>query len=115
MEIVEKVLVGKVNTQIVSKIKSCGGTSIGLSGKDQQLFKVGCDYCLDPEELISPILSQSAFNPGLGTLIEEIILEESTTQRWLQLHQQTKIVVPLTFFPPVQYQTQGFHDQQYPS
>ena len=47
---------------------------------DQQLFKVGCDYCLDPEELISPILSQSAFNPGLGTLIEEIILEESTTQ-----------------------------------
>ena len=40
MEIVEKVLVGKVNKQIVSKIKSCGGTSIGLSGKDQQLFKV---------------------------------------------------------------------------
>ena len=24
---------------------------------DQQLFKVGCDYCLDPEELIAPILS----------------------------------------------------------
>ena len=47
---------------------------------DQQLFKVGCDYCLDPEELIAPILSQSALNPGLGTLIEEIILEESTTQ-----------------------------------
>ena len=47
---------------------------------DQQLFKVGCDYCLDPEELISPILSQYALNPGLGTLIEEIILEESTTQ-----------------------------------
>ena len=47
---------------------------------DQQLFKVGCYYCLDPEELISPILSQSALNPGLGTLIEEIILEESTTQ-----------------------------------
>ena len=40
MEIVEKVLVGKVNKQIVSKIKSCGGTSIGLSGKDKQLFKV---------------------------------------------------------------------------
>jgi voltage-gated potassium channel len=47
---------------------------------DQQLFKVGCDYCLDPEELIAPILSQSALNPGLGTLIEEIILEEATTQ-----------------------------------
>ena len=47
---------------------------------DQQLFKVGCDFCLDPEELIAPILSQAALNPGLGTLIEEIILEESTTQ-----------------------------------
>ena len=47
---------------------------------DQQLFKVGCDFCLDPEEMIAPILSQSALNPGLGTLIEEIILEESTTQ-----------------------------------
>ncbi len=47
---------------------------------DQQLFKVGCDFCMDPEELIAPILSQSALNPGLGTLIEEIILEESTTQ-----------------------------------
>ncbi len=47
---------------------------------DQQLFKVGCDFCLDPEELIAPILSQSALNPGLGTLIEEIILEEPTTQ-----------------------------------
>ena len=47
---------------------------------DQQLFKVGCDFCLDPEEMIAPILSQSALNPGLGTLIEEIILEESSTQ-----------------------------------
>ena len=43
---------------------------------DQQLFKVGCDYCLDPEELIAPILSQSALNPGLGTLIEEIIFDQ---------------------------------------
>jgi len=47
---------------------------------DQQLFKVGCDFCLEPEELIAPILSQSALNPGLGTLIEEIVSEEPTTQ-----------------------------------
>ena len=40
MEIVEKVLVGKVNKQIVSKIKSNGGVSIGLSGRDHQLLKV---------------------------------------------------------------------------
>ena len=60
---------------------------------DQQLFKVGCDYSLDPEELIAPILSQSALNPGLGTLIEEIILEESTTQSLhvRKLNQETEI------------------------
>jgi voltage-gated potassium channel len=59
---------------------------------DQQLFKVGCDYCLDPEELIAPILSQSALNPGLGTLIEEIILEESSTQSLYlhKLHQESE-------------------------
>jgi len=47
---------------------------------DQQLFKVGCDFCLEPEELIAPILSQSALNPGLGIFIEEIISQESSTQ-----------------------------------
>jgi acetylglutamate kinase len=40
MDIVEKVLAGKVNKQIVSKIKSSGGAPIGLSGKDEQLLKV---------------------------------------------------------------------------
>ena len=40
MEIVEKVLVGKVNKQIVSKIKSNGGVSVGLSGRDHELLKV---------------------------------------------------------------------------
>jgi len=47
---------------------------------DEQLFKVGCDFCLEPEELIAPILSQSALNPGLGIFIEEIISQESSTQ-----------------------------------
>ena len=47
---------------------------------DEQLFKVGCDFCLEPEELIAPILSQSALNPGLGTFIEEIISQEPSTQ-----------------------------------
>lgn len=40
MEVVEKVLVGKVNKQIVSKIKINGGKSVGLSGKDKELLKV---------------------------------------------------------------------------
>jgi len=38
MEIVKMVLVGKINTSIVSKICFHGGKGIGLSGKDSQLL-----------------------------------------------------------------------------
>ncbi|RQD79221.1 acetylglutamate kinase [Desulfonatronospira sp. MSAO_Bac3] len=34
MDVVEMVLVGKVNKEIVSLINQCGGRSVGLSGKD---------------------------------------------------------------------------------
>ena len=67
---------------------------------DQQLFKVGCDFCLDPEEMIAPILSQSALNPGLGTLIEEIILEESTTQS-LHVRQLSQSWEPLSWISTI--------------
>ena len=39
MEIVEMVLVGKINTQIVAGINECGGKAIGLSGKDGNLIE----------------------------------------------------------------------------
>ncbi|MBO8129507.1 MAG: acetylglutamate kinase [Peptococcaceae bacterium] len=39
MEIVEMVLVGKINKEIVSMINSLGGKAIGLSGKDANLFE----------------------------------------------------------------------------
>ncbi len=67
---------------------------------DQQLFKVGCDFCLDPEEMIAPILSQSALNPGLGTLIEEIILEESNTQS-LHVRQLSQSWEPLSWISTI--------------
>lgn len=38
MDVVEMVLVGKVNKQIVSLINQAGGKAIGLSGKDGQLI-----------------------------------------------------------------------------
>jgi len=38
MDIVEMVLVGKVNKEIVSLINKCGGSAIGLSGKDGNLI-----------------------------------------------------------------------------
>ena len=40
MKIVETVLGGKVNNQIVSKINSNGGSAIGLSGADGELLRV---------------------------------------------------------------------------
>ena len=40
MKIVETVLGGKVNKQIVSKINSNGGSAIGLSGADGELLRV---------------------------------------------------------------------------
>ncbi|NLK00779.1 MAG: acetylglutamate kinase [Clostridia bacterium] len=39
MDIVEMVLVGKVNKEIVSLINKAGGSAIGLSGKDGNLFR----------------------------------------------------------------------------
>jgi len=38
MDIVEMVLVGKVNKEIVALINQCGGSAIGLSGKDGSLI-----------------------------------------------------------------------------
>lgn len=38
MEIVEMVLVGKINTEIVSQIGLHGGKAVGISGKDSQLI-----------------------------------------------------------------------------
>jgi len=39
MEVVEMVLVGKINKQIVAGINECGGKAIGLSGKDGSLIR----------------------------------------------------------------------------
>ena len=39
MEIVKMVLVGKINTEIVSKICLHGGKGVGLSGKDSRLIE----------------------------------------------------------------------------
>jgi acetylglutamate kinase len=39
MEIVEMVLVGRVNKEIVANINQVGGRAVGLSGKDGQLIK----------------------------------------------------------------------------
>ncbi|MCG8418577.1 MAG: ion channel [Proteobacteria bacterium] len=42
-------------------------------GFDKRLRNVGCDFALNANELIAPILTQSARHYGMGTLVEEII------------------------------------------
>ena len=44
MEIVEMVLVGKINKEIVSQINRIGGRAVGLSGKDADLFQAVKKY-----------------------------------------------------------------------
>ncbi|MFA4886337.1 MAG: acetylglutamate kinase [Desulfotomaculaceae bacterium] len=44
MEIVEMVLVGKINKDIVTRINRIGGRSVGLSGKDGDLFQAVKKY-----------------------------------------------------------------------
>lgn len=44
MEIVEMVLVGKINKEIVSQINRIGGRAVGLSGKDANLFEAVKKY-----------------------------------------------------------------------
>lgn len=44
MEIVEMVLVGKINKEIVAQINRIGGRAVGLSGKDANLFQAVKKY-----------------------------------------------------------------------
>ncbi len=44
MEIVEMVLVGKINKEIVARLNRIGGKAVGLSGKDADLFQAVKKY-----------------------------------------------------------------------
>ncbi|MDX2470049.1 MAG: NAD-binding protein [SAR324 cluster bacterium] len=47
---------------------------------DERLIDVGCDYCINVDELIAPILSQNAVHHGVGALIEQIISHKPGSQ-----------------------------------
>ncbi|MDT8447363.1 MAG: ion channel [bacterium] len=47
---------------------------------DERLIGVGCDYCVNVDELIAPIMSQNAVHPGVGMLIEQIISHKPESQ-----------------------------------
>ena len=48
---------------------------------DQQLHKVGCDFSLQVDDLVAPLLSQSAYNSGLGTMVEKFLSQDAETQK----------------------------------
>ncbi|MGI6684218.1 MAG: acetylglutamate kinase [Bacillota bacterium] len=50
MEIVEMVLVGKVNKEIVAQINQLGGKAVGLSGKDGQMILARKQYAITSDE-----------------------------------------------------------------
>lgn len=68
MEIVEMVLGGKVNKEIVSGLNASGGKAIGISGKDGQLIKA---RPVDPSGELGFVGEVEAINPQIiETLIE---------------------------------------------
>lgn len=50
MEVVEMVLVGKVNKEIVAQINQLGGKAVGLCGKDGQMILARKQYALTSDE-----------------------------------------------------------------
>ncbi len=79
VNIVEMVLSGSINKQIVSDINSAGGFAIGLSGKDGNLIK--CDKLtktiIDPDSNIKHVIDlglvgePKEINPHILTLFDE--------------------------------------------
>ncbi len=52
MEVVEMVLTGKVNNELVALINKKGGKAVGISGKDGELIEAEKKYIYDKEEKI---------------------------------------------------------------
>ena len=79
MEIVEMVLCGSINKQIVNTINAVGGTAIGLSGKDGGLIRAGKLQRTrrDPDSHIEKVLDLGfvgeprEINPGILTMFEQ--------------------------------------------
>ncbi len=46
----------------------------------KKLKQVGCDFCINADELVVPLLSQSATHKGVGMLVEQIISQDSSSE-----------------------------------
>ena len=74
MEIVEMVLVGKVNKEIVNNIHLAGGRAVGISGKDAALIKAKKLYHEEKGEKkdIGLVGEVESVNPDIISLLEKI-------------------------------------------
>lgn len=84
MQIVEMVLAGKLNKDIVTEIEMQGVKSVGISGKDGGILKAkkiekdGVDYgCVGEVESVDPSLIQSLIKDGFIPVIAPIGKDES--------------------------------------
>ncbi|AXV38464.1 MAG: acetylglutamate kinase [Methanobacteriaceae archaeon] len=86
MDIVKMVLVGKINTEIVSKICLHGGKGIGLSGKDSQLLLAKKK---DPHVIMDKLTGEEKYvDLGLVGKIESInpdVIEMLTENNYIPI------------------------------
>jgi len=102
MEVVEMVLVGKINKQIVAGINRCGGKAIGLSGKDGGLIQAvqmnGAEDlgCVGEVTRINPCVLKPLLEAGYIPVIAPIgIGYDGTTYNINADHVASKIAVAL--------------------
>ncbi len=80
MDIVQMVLCGKINKNLVDKVSRTGGRAIGLSGLDSALFQAvkledetGCDYGLVGEITnVNPAVLLKPLNDGIIPIIATV-------------------------------------------
>lgn len=84
MQIVEMVLAGKLNKDIVTEIEMQGVKSVGISGKDGGILKAkkiekdGVDYgCVGEVDFVDPSLIQSLIKDGFIPVIAPIGKDEN--------------------------------------
>jgi acetylglutamate kinase len=75
IEVVEMVLVGTINKQIVSQINANGGKAVGISGKDGNLITARKKHLVDrndPDRLIDigQVGEITSINPGVITTLD---------------------------------------------
>jgi len=71
-------------------------------GFDKRLIGVGCDYCINVDELIAPILSQNALHHGIGDLIEQVIRQHGDDD-CLQMVILTENFIPQTWLETMEW------------